>query len=265
MKQNYAKCVAICVVLLTATAAWAQSLQDAVARGSVRIGVSQFIPWTFANRDGQLEGFEIDVGRQVADEMGVEADFKVYEWDDIIGGIERGEIDFIAAGLAITPGRALRVEYSLPYTESGAALIVNKRLLPDAKNIDALNTKGVVVVAVGETASAELAPLFFDEAEIKTFTDGFAAEEEILNDRAQVYLTSVPEADVLLRRYGDVVALLDKDPLPAWVAAFAVRPGNQSLLNFLNAWVTARKADGWLEKTYDYWFGGDIWETDAKP
>ena len=54
------------------------------------------------------------------------------------------------------------------------------------------------------------------------------------------------------------------DPLVGWAEALAVKKGEQELLNFLNAWVTARKADRWLTTTRDYWFESLEWTRDLK-
>ena len=84
--------------------------------------------WTFKNRIGQLEGFEIDVDRQLAHDMEVSPECKVYPLETILSGLDKGEIDVIAAGLAITPSRALRVEHSAPYMASGITLVTSKSL-----------------------------------------------------------------------------------------------------------------------------------------
>ena len=62
----------------------------------------------------------------------------------------------------------------------------------------------------------------------------------------------------------DAIDLPLNDPLVGWAEALAVRKGEQDLLNFLNAWVTARKADRWLNTTRDYWFESLDWAKDVK-
>jgi polar amino acid transport system substrate-binding protein len=49
------------------------------------------------------------------------------------------------------------------------------------------------------------------------------------------------------------------DPIVGWAEALAVQKGEHELLNFLNAWVTARKADRWLDVTREYWFESPDW------
>ena len=87
-------------LLLTATAAAsADALDEILERKTIRVGVSEFVPWTVRTETGELIGFEIDIANKIAEDMGVEAEFKVYEWDAIIPALEAGEIDVIAGGM----------------------------------------------------------------------------------------------------------------------------------------------------------------------
>ena len=251
--------------LLLPALALADGLADILARKTVRIGVCEFAPWTFTNRAGLLEGFEIDIGRQIAHDLGVTPEFKVYTLEALFDAADRGEIDFIAGGLAITPARALRVEFSMPYFESGTTLATNRRLAPGVKGPADLNRKGYVIAVLADTFSGGLAAQLFDVAEIKTFADGPAAEKELAEGRVHAYLTSVPDARIVARRHPEVVDLPLAAPLVKSVSGLAVKRGNQAVLNYLNAWVTSRWADNLLPSLAQYWFSGDEWTRNLKP
>ena len=47
--------------------------------------------------------------------------------------------------------------------------------------------------------------------------------------------------------------------LPRTVEGFAVRKGEQSLLNYLNAWIDYWRADGWIAERHRYWFDTLDW------
>ncbi len=78
----------------TALPALAQSTAQEVAsssvietikeRGVIKIGLSLFKPWSMRDLNGELIGFELDVGRQLAEDMGVEVEFVPTSWDGII-------------------------------------------------------------------------------------------------------------------------------------------------------------------------------------
>lgn len=243
---------------------FAAGLEDIANRGSVRIGVADFAPWTFTNRGDQLEGFEIDLGRMIGHDLGVKPEFKLLKLDDAFRALRAGEIDFIAAGLAITPQRAREVEFSIPYFRSGITLVTNRKKLPVVSRLTDLNRNGTMIAVVANTLSANLAQQLFDSATVKTLPDGEQARRELLEGRVHALLTSVPDANILARANAAVVQLPLSQPIVSSVAGFAVKPGNQQLLNFLNAWISSRQADGSLSQSYGYWFDNYDWTVHMK-
>ena len=91
----------------------------------LRVGVSLFTPWTMKNGKGELRGFEIDVAKQLAKDLGVKPTFQVLDWKDIVPALLNRKIDIIVAGMVITPQRALKVNFSQPYSSSGIGLVTN--------------------------------------------------------------------------------------------------------------------------------------------
>lgn len=250
---------AILGALLLPVTVLADGLTDIVQRKTVRIGVCDFAPWTFTNIAGQLDGFEIDNGNLLAHDLGVTAEFKLLTLDAAFSALESGEIDLVAAGLAITPARALRVEFSNSYFESGITLVTNRKLAPQVAKPADLNKSGFVVAVVADTFSADLAGQLFDVAQIKSYPDALAAEADVLEGKVHAFLTSLPDARILITAHPTLVAAPLPEPLVKSVAGFAVKRGNQAVLNFLNAWIAARRADGQLALSYGHWFSGYEW------
>ena len=249
----------VLLFLLAPKSLLSDELRDIQSQGVVRIGICQFAPWSFINTNGDLEGFEVDVAKQIALDMGVQPMFVSYSLEDIFAALEAGDIDFAAAGLAITPERALLVDFSSPYTFSGISYLVNKTVTPKVKSVEDLNEEGRIIVSVSDTFSSRYADALFDLATVRMMPDDQSAEEELLIGKAHGYLTSLPEAQLLLRKHPKVLDMPNEDPLVGSVSGFAVRRGNQSLLNYLNAWVASRNADRWLHRTYAYWFSNFDW------
>ena len=250
------------VLLLTGSAAHADVLEDILERGSIRVGVSEFVPWTMKTNDGDLVGFEVDVAKKIASDMGVKVEFVVYDWADIIDALDEGDIDLIAGGMAITPQRALKLNFTLPTAVSGIGIATNTEMTKDIKSFAELNSPGIIVVTVAETHAAAIAEMFFDNASVNTFRTVGQAEEQVLKGRAHVYLAGMSEVKFLSRKNPDVVDVPVNEPLLAQSEALAVKKGEQEWLNFLNAWVTARQTDQWLPTTRDYWFDSMSWAMD---
>ena len=237
----------------------ADVLDDILDRRTIRIGVAEFVPWTIKTKSGELIGVEIDVAKKIASDMGVKPEFTVYEWEKIIPALQQGEIDVIAGGMAITPRRALQVNFSQPLANSGISIATN---IEKTKNVSALrhlNDERIVIAVVADTLAHSVARTFFAQADIKVYPTSELAENEILENRAHAYVASAPEINFLAlmnRGKGDVPI---SEPIMASREGLAVKKGEQELLNFLNAWVVARQTDKWLATTHNYWFKTIDW------
>ena len=84
-------------------------------RGVIKIGLDLFVPWSMRDKNGDLIGFEPDVGRKLAEDMGVEVEFVPTKWAGIIPALVAGKFDVIISGMTVTPSRNLTVNFSEPY------------------------------------------------------------------------------------------------------------------------------------------------------
>jgi len=242
----------------------ADILDDIIERGTLRIGVSLFVPWTMEDESGQLSGYEIDVTKKLAQDMSVKPKFIVYKWEDIIPALRKGEIDIIAGGMAITPARALKINFSIPYADSGISLATNTKMTRDIKSLEELNQENIIISGVSESVSYELANRLFDKANVKAFKTAEEATKAVMDGEAHAYVATSPQPEFLALKYPQKIDMPMTKPLISYKAGFGVNKGEQEWLNFLNAWVTAREADKWLSATHKHWFRSLGWRKEAR-
>lgn len=259
---RFFRAVPLLLLFLSGIAA-ADSLDDVLERGTIRFGVAEFIPWTMKSGSGDLVGFEIDLANKLAKDMGVKADIRLYQWDDIIAALQKGEIDVITGGMSITPARALQVNFSRPVAETGVGLVTNIDKTSDIKRLQELNDSEIVIAVVDGTLGHSVAKSLFGDANIRVFPSAEEAAKAVVSGDAHAYSTSTAQAKFLVLSNEDKVDLPIAEPLLASREAMAVRKGEQELLNFLDAWVTARRADKWIATTRGYWFDTLDWSEDV--
>jgi len=251
----------VCALLLVSISfsVQADGLEDILEHGTIRVGVSLFAPWTMETESGSLAGFDIDVGRKIAADMGVEVEFKPYKWEDIIPALEKGEIDVIAAGMAITPGRALRISFTQGYSDAGISLATNTPMTRQIGKLEQLNADGIVISVVKDTVSVGVAERLFDKAETRSFESVEAAQQAVLDDQAHAYIGATPLPKFLSLQHPSKVDMPLQKPLLEFKTGMAVQKDEQELLNFLNSWITARTADKWISASHNYWFDSLDW------
>jgi len=243
----------------TALPASGRDLQDVLNSGTLRVGLTLFAPWAARGTDGEIVGFEADVARQLAADMGVKAELLTYDLERLIPALESGEIDLIAAGLAITPERALHVNFSDPYAESGITLATHLGRTAGIDDIAALNDAAVTIAAVDGSVAVALARRLWPRARLTVFASPEAASEALLAGEVHGYLEDEPVPTFLALENPTVVDVPTTRPLLASRVGFAVNKGDPDFLAFLNAWIHAREADTWLPTTSSYWFKSLRW------
>ncbi len=231
-----------------------RTMEQILASGELRVGVSLFTPWTMRAKNGDLIGSEVDMANRLAKDMGVKAQLSVYEWEQIMSALAGGEIDVIIAGMAVTPSRALQFNFSNPYATSGIGLVTNSKLTASIKKLEDMQNKKVNVGAVAGTESERVAKRVFAKATLKSFTDEKSAIEALVSDQLHAYVELNPVPKFTALRHPEKVDVPLKQPLHSIREAIAVRKGDADFVNFLNAWIVAREADAWLTSNRHYWF-----------
>ncbi len=227
-------------------------------RGAIKIGLSLFTPWSMRDKNGELIGFELDVGRKLAQDMGVEAEFVPTSWDGIIPALVSGKFDVIISGMSITPERNLTVNFSDPYAFSGVTILANKAMTEGFSEED-FNSPDVTFAARRGATPASVIAQLFPDAELLLFDEDGAATQEVLNGNAHATMASEPTPSAELRKYPDVLSIPFNKTYLATGEAFAMRKGDPDAENFFNNWIAVNWANGFLDLTNDYWFQSDEW------
>jgi polar amino acid transport system substrate-binding protein len=239
--------------MLGASTGIAGTLQDVLSRGNLRVGVTLAEPWALRNDSGDLEGFEVDVARKLAADMGVDVTLLRYDNGAIIRALEAGEIDLIAAGLTVTPERALHVNFSNPYATGGIGIASNIETTAEVGTLEELNAPEYTVATVADSVAENLAQRILPRATQRSFRSEIDASEALVNGEVDVYLEQEPVPNYLAIEYRRQVDARSEPLLPA-PSAFAVTKGDPDFLAFLNAWIVAREADTWLPTLHRHWF-----------
>ena len=160
--------------------------------GVIRIGLSLFVPWSMRDKNGDLIGYELDVGRKLAEDMGVEVEFVPTAWDGIIPALVSGNFDVIISGMSYTPQRNLTVNFSNPYAFTGLAILANKEMTA-GMSLEDLNSPDVTFAARRGATPAVVIAENFPDAQLLLFDeDGIQFErvDRLMLDRdnSPVYL-----------------------------------------------------------------------------
>lgn len=229
-------------------------------RGTLRVGMSTFVPWAMRNKQGELIGFEIDVAKRLAADTGLKVEFVPTAWDGIIPALLAKKFDVIIGGMSITPERSKSVLFTQPYSHSGVQIAANKELAAGFSEFSDFDSRRVKIAARRGAFTVQVARETFPKAKILQFDDDAQAFQEVLNGNAHAVIASSPKPEHETIKHADKLFIPFTERLAKGNEAFAVRLGEEDKKALFDQWIEARTQDGWLNERYEYWFSTLDWQ-----
>lgn len=153
-----------------------QYLQNIKKKGYITVGLSaDYPPYEFhktINGQDKIVGFDIDVAKKIAKDMGVKLKIDEMQFDGLLGALKTGKIDMIISGMSKTPERAKEVTFSDTYLAAKQKILIRKADVDKYKTT--MDFNNVNVGAQKQTTQEELAKTQLDGSKVTSlakFTD----------------------------------------------------------------------------------------------
>jgi len=250
--------VAVFTLGLVGTAA-ADTVAEIIKRGELRVACqTQGPPMSFVDKKGERTGAVVEIARLMAKEMGVKVKFLSYDWDGLIPALMAKKADILAADMAPTLKRSLKVSFTVGYYNVYAAFFAKKG--SNYKSLADIDQPGVrVAVLLGSMGESDAKKLL-KKAEIKSYKGG---------GPMLINAALGGKADLVFNDACSVVAQLADFPPNSMEAVpgkysevpicFAVRPEDAHLLRWANSFFYWIRSDGRLQGINDYWINTLEW------
>lgn len=135
-------------IKLLAAAAAVVALALPASAEKLRVGMEcTYAPFNYRTDAGELDGYDVDVAKGVAEIIGAELEFVCQQWDGMIPALLANKFDLIVASMSITESRLEKIDFSSPYRDSVGRLVgksgQNLNLFDDSGAPIAENFKGL--------------------------------------------------------------------------------------------------------------------------
>jgi polar amino acid transport system substrate-binding protein len=228
--------------------------------GVIRVGVAVNAPWVLRDKNGQWIGLDVDLAREFAQDMRWQIQLVPTTWDTAIDDLRAGHFDVLAAGLSVTPQRALLLRYSHSYGNFSLGLVVNRKALgkDDLLTLETGAGKHKIGVLAG-TVTASTAKEYIGNSDLVEVDDESKAIQDLRSGTLDGLMAEQPLPSALARVYPDQLNTLDVSTYGKTAHAFGVRQEDQDLTDVLNAWLTYEDAAGWIQSRKDFWIHSAAW------
>lgn len=261
-----AKAVAIAALFLISTmlsvqAAEQKSVMEKILdRGVMRVGFSSFVPWAMQDKQGEYIGFEVDVARRLAKDLGVDLELVPTKFAGIIPALLADKFDIIIGSMSVTPERNLKGNFSIPYDYATIEAVANKQKTEGMKFPEDYNRPEVVIAVRSGGTPAMVAKRMFPKATIRPFDDEAPAVQDVISGRSHMMLSSAPLPAFESLKNPDTLYQPTTEPLSRQPVGFLIRKGDSDTMNVLDNWIRLVEEEGWLQGRRNYWFRGTEWQ-----
>lgn len=225
-------------------------------RGEIVIAMEgTWAPWTYHDESGTLVGFDVEVGQQIAQALGVEATFVEGEWDGLLAGLDAGRYDIMINGVDITEERSDAYDFSDPYAYNRTAVIVSgdNTDITSMEDLEGKHTANTISSTYAEVAEGY-------GAEVTGVDDLNQTFELLLSGRIDATLNAEVTYYDYMEAHPDAnlkIACLDPQ---ATQVAIPFRKGEEtaSLREAVNQALADMRESGALSELSEKYFGTDI-------
>ena len=215
----------------------------------LRVGMTlKFKPQMYRDASNQPAGYDVELVKQMAKDLGVELVIDDQDFEGLIPGLLADKFDLISVGLVNTPERAKTMWFSKPYVPYKQVVVVNDRA--GVSSIDQLNAKGRKLTALVGSTAAEQAKRTFPDAQLQELEQQ-PALLEVASGRADgVVLEEYLARQFVKENPGKVHVLNPNQPFSLEYGCYALPKGDLVWQQWVNNWVDYWQAKGLLDALY---------------
>ena len=229
--------------------AFSSVLDEIVQNGILKVGTTGDFPgWSFKNPEtNKYEGFDIDVAKKLASDMGVDVEFVPTDWKNLVSGVVSSKYHMTSSA-SITAKRALTAGYTNSYYGTGTVAMTLAKNNSEINNWESIDESKSIAVTMGTVFENE-AKKSFPNSKIIAVEAPAREYQEVLSGRADVSLTSKVDALKLVTLYPELSIVNIDEPKNAKLFAILVPREDQEWINFINHWIADQKNKGFFDQT----------------
>lgn len=234
------------------------------AASKLRLGTEgAYAPFNFKDSNGNLAGFDVDIGNALCKAMGAECEWVTSDWDSLIPALDAKKFDALIASMSITDERKAKIDFTKKYYTTPIKCMHTKGSAIDPSKADTIKGKSIGVQ--GGVVADNFAHNKFKDSEIKAYKTQDEANLDLLSGRVDLvcadsvvlapFLKDPAAKDKVEFVGGD---FKDKEFVGEGIG-IGIRKGDTALQEKLNAAIDKIRADGTYADINKKYFDFDLY------
>ena len=250
--------------LLASSLAHAENHSDIIsqikARGYLKVGTTgDYAPQSWLNpATGLYEGFDAELAEDLAKSLDVEIQYVPTSWPTLMKDTLANKFDLAICGITITQARKEQALMSIGYLGNGKTILIRAEDVDKYKTLDDINKPEIKVMenpgGLNEKFARENLPL----STLIIHSPNDEIPGLIASGQADVMITEILEAGYYVRKDSRLAAPLIHSPFNRGELGVLLPPNSESLLMFVNEFISQEKASGRIEELAKKYIYGDM-------
>jgi cyclohexadienyl dehydratase len=220
---------------------------DTIAQLHVlRIGTTgDYAPFSSEN-SGELRGLDIELAQTLAAHLKLTPRFVRTSWPNLMNDLEADRFDLALSGIANTPERAARAEFSTAYHFDGKTPIARCEDRTRFGSLSEIDREPVRVIVNQGGTNQQFVRDHIEHAKVIVHTDNRTVFDEILAGRADVMITDALEVELQTRRHKELCRTMSGTLSNS--AKAVLLPRGSALTKNVDQWLQAEVARGGMQQ-----------------
>jgi ABC-type amino acid transport substrate-binding protein len=252
--------LALVLGAVAAPAADSPTLRRMVDSGRLRIGLSGAQPpFNATDRNGELIGLEVDLGTLLTRAAGVEAEWVVRPFPELLQALTAGEVDLVMSGMAITADRTLGHTFVGPYMISGKSILTRSEALARVNAADELNRADLKLAALQDSTSQRFVERRLPKADLVRVRDYDAAVAMLVDGKVDALVADMPICILSVLRRPDAGLVTLAEPISIEPVGIAVPIDDPQFANLIDNYLDTFEQAGLLDALRRKWLEDGSW------
>ncbi|HVO45741.1 MAG TPA: transporter substrate-binding domain-containing protein [Steroidobacteraceae bacterium] len=216
--------------------------QRVLASGILRIGTTgDYAPFSL-EKDGVLDGSDVELAEELARDLHARAVFVRTSWATMLEDLQADRFDLAMGGVSITPARQAAASFSESYQYGGKTILARCADAPKYPDLGAVDRPDVRVIVNPGGTNEQFIHGNVHRARIVTYPDNRGIFDELVAGHADVMITDDVEVELQTRRHKELCRSFPGTLTHADKAALL--PRDSTLVPVTNAWLHSAQAEG---------------------
>lgn len=252
--------ISILIAVVSLPAFPQKVLSTILKNGEIRIGTTgNQPPFTMKAKNGELIGYEVELAKALAKNMGVKLKLVEMPFSDLLAAVKTGKIDAVLSGMTMTPERNLEVLFAGPYLLSGKSILTKSKLIDEISAGKGAGEKKYKIISLKGSTSVEFVKNYMPKAElilVDNYNDGV---EMILSDKADAMVADKPICVISMMKHQGKDLVMSETPLTIEPIGMALPSDDPQFLNLVENYISSLELSGTLPLLEKMWFQDGTW------